>query len=373
MDRENQRHEAKYYAVYAEELREKFRKGLLSELVHYPQFVAWKHQETDGKPKKPPYSPRFHRLADTSNPKSWGTLDQSLKALQSGNYNGIGFVFSNDDPYSMIDLDHCVGNNRAIDAWARDIIDPLQTYTEYSPRDGIHLITEAHIPGQGRKIGNIEMYSSNHFLTLTLTHVPGTPTTIQKRQNEHTALYMALVPEPLRSLQENTGGVMLPPAWEQTPGPNNAADRQVIDKALQAANGKRFARYWQGDASLWQGEHAERRSKSEADYVLVLYLLSWTNENVEQVKRLFQQSGLYDPQKSDRITGTDSCTGRPVTYLEMTIYNAMRKRKAPQQKDRLPYPPKEKQNTLPDTPPPRPHAILPPFFPHDDLLPNPLR
>ncbi len=337
MDRDNKRQEARYYAAYAEEVREKFRQGFLSELIPYPQFVVWKHQLIDEKPKKPPYSPIYHRLANTSNPHSWGTLDQALKAFTTGNYNGIGFVFSKDDPYSMIDLDHCVGNNRSIDTWARSIIDRLKTYTEYSPRDGIHLITEAHIPGTGRKIGNIEMYSSNHFTTITTQHVPGTPTTIEKRQNEHSAVYLALVPEPLRSLQENTRGVILPPTWETEPDPNDAKDHQVIEKALQAANGKQFARYWQGDAALWQGEQAERRSKSEADYVLVLYLLSWTDDNVEQVKRLFRKSGLYDPNKTDRIAGHNSTTGKAVTYLEMTIYNAMRKRKAPQKNSRVPY------------------------------------
>ena len=336
MDRENQRQEATYYAAYAEELREKFHKGFLPELVPYPQFVVWKHQLIDGKPKKPPYSPRYQKIADTSQPASWGTLDQSLKALATGNYNGIGFVFSKADPYSMIDLDHCVGNNRSIDKWAQQIIDDLHTYTEYSPRDGIHLITEAHIPGTGHKIGSVEMYSTNHFLTITTRHVPGTPATIEQRQSEHTALYRALVPEPLQSLSKNTRGVVLPPAWEQTPDPDDEADRQVIDRALQAANGERFARYWQGDETLWQGGNAERRSKSEADYVLVLYLLSWTGDNVEQVKRLFQKSGLYDPQKSERLTGTDPGTQRPVTYLEMTIYNALRKRKAQQKNSRLP-------------------------------------
>jgi putative DNA primase/helicase len=336
MYRENQRHEAQYYAAYSEELREKFRQGLLAELVPYPQFVVWKHQLIDEKPKKPPYGPTRHKLADTSNPRSWGTLDQSLKALSSGNYNGIGFVFSKDDPYSMIDLDHCVGNNRSIDTWAQNIIDALHTYTEYSPRDGIHLITQAHIPGTGRKIGSVEMYSTNHFMTITTRHVPGTPERIAKRQIEHTALYRALVPEPLQSLQKNTRGVVLPPTWEQTPDLNDAADRQVIERALQAQNGKRFARYWQGDETLWQGGEAERRSKSEADFVLVLYLLSWTNDNVEQVKRLFRQSGLYDPDKTDRIAGHNP-PGKAVTYLEMTIYNALRKRKAQQKNTKLPY------------------------------------
>src|SRR6266566_978427 len=237
MDRDDQRQEAKYYTAYAEELREKFRSGLLAELVPYPQFVVWKHQFLDEKPKKPPYSPIQHRLADTSNSRSWGTLDQSLKALGTGYYNGIGFVFSKDDPYSMIDLDHCVGNNRTIDTWAQNIIDALATYTEYSPRDGIHLITQAHIPGTGRKIGSVEMYSTNHFMTITTRHVLGTPNTIEKRQGEHTALYRALVPEPLQSLSKNTGGAVLPPTWELTPDPDDEADRQVIERALQAANG----------------------------------------------------------------------------------------------------------------------------------------
>jgi putative DNA primase/helicase len=336
MERDDRRLEAKYYEVYAEELREKFRQGFLAELVPYPQFVVWKHQQIDDKPHKPPYSPRFHKLADTSNPASWGTLDQTLKALSTGNYNGIGFVFSKDDPYSMIDLDHCVGNNRSIDKWAQNIIDALHTYTEYSPRDGIHLITEAQIQGKGRKIGNVEMYSANHFMTLTLNHVPDTPKTIEKRQDKHEALYSALVPEPLRSQSENTRGVAVP-TWRTEPTPDAQADQRVLENALHAANGQRFKRYWEGDTSLWEGKNAERRSKSEADYVLVLYLLSWTDDNVEQVKRLFQQSGLYDPQKSERRTGRDQQTGRPITYLEMTIFNAMRKRTATRKNTDTPH------------------------------------
>src|SRR5438270_7464132 len=107
-------HEARYYAAYAEEFRAQFAEGMLAELADLPQFVVWRQQVIDGKPKKPPYSPRFNRLADTSNPESWGSLDQALTALSTGHYNGIGFVFTENDPYAGIDLDHCVGNNRAI-------------------------------------------------------------------------------------------------------------------------------------------------------------------------------------------------------------------------------------------------------------------
>src|SRR2546421_10208181 len=152
IDKEFRRHEATYYAAYAEELREKFRQGLLSELVPYPQFVVWKHQESGGKAKKPPYNPHTHKLADTTDPASWGRLSQALKALATGHYNGIGFVFSETDPFSGMDIDHCVGNNGTIDLWAQEYITALATYTEYSPRDGIHLITEGDYPGQSRKV-----------------------------------------------------------------------------------------------------------------------------------------------------------------------------------------------------------------------------
>ncbi len=74
MDRVQQQQEIKYYTAYTEELREKFAGGLLSELVPYPQFVVWKNQLINGKPKKPPYNPRRHKLAETTDPNTWGTF-----------------------------------------------------------------------------------------------------------------------------------------------------------------------------------------------------------------------------------------------------------------------------------------------------------
>ena len=44
--------------------------------------------------------------------------------------------------------------------------------------------------------------------------------------------------------------------------------------------------------------------------------------NIAQTKRPFQQSGLYDPEKTDRLTGKHS-------YLDVTIYNALKKRNKP--------------------------------------------
>jgi hypothetical protein len=60
-------------------------------------------------------------------------------------------------------------------------------------------------------------------------------------------------------------------------------------------------------------------------------LLTRTQDDVEAVKRLFRASGLFDPAKTDRPSGHDFVTKKSVTYLEVTIFNALKKRPKPSQ------------------------------------------
>ncbi len=175
-------------------------------------------------------------------------------------------MFSETDPFTGTDLDACVLKDGSIAAWAQEIITTLSSYTEYSPSKlGVHLLTQAALQGAGRKIGNVEMYAEGRFFTITADHVPGTPTTIADRQQQQTSLYTSLVgelPSPRRS--ENTG-------WGAGLGDT---------LARSARNRQRFQALWNGDISGY-------RSKSEADFTLVLYLLYWTNDDLAQTKRLF--------------------------------------------------------------------------------------
>jgi len=99
------RHER--FIQYAETLRERFAEGHLFELQDLPQWVVWRAELEEGKPKKVPYNPNYDDLqarASVKIPKSWGTLDESLTALETGNYSGLGFMLT--PPLVMIDLDH---------------------------------------------------------------------------------------------------------------------------------------------------------------------------------------------------------------------------------------------------------------------------
>src|SRR5256886_4968534 len=170
-----QRAEQRSYAGYSQDLRERFQSGMLSELMPYPQFVVWKYMVENKKLKKRPYNPRTNLPARTNDPTTWARVEHSLKALATGRYNGIGFVFSETDPFTGIDLDACVAKDGTIAPWAQEIITSLSSYTEYSPSKlGVHILTQATLPGAGRKIGHVEMYAEGRFFTLTTDHVPGT-------------------------------------------------------------------------------------------------------------------------------------------------------------------------------------------------------
>ena len=292
-------------AGYAEALRERFEtKGVLAELAEYPNFVVWRYRVIDGQRKKPPFNPKTHEAASPTDPRSWGRLETALTAVASGRYQGIGFMLSR-SPFTGIDLDHSVKDGKLL-PWAQDIVEAMDTYTEYSPSwnktagtGGVHLLVEGKPPGS-KKAGNIEVYGEKHYLTLTTNHLAGTPTTINSRQEALEALYRAIAPPVAERLFQNTRGGSGVPLTELPP----EAER---DEPLQR---------------LLQGDSTGYASQSSADFVLIMKLLHWTGDNVALTRQLFLQSGLYRKDKTERKTGS-------TTYLDMTIHNALKKRRNP--------------------------------------------
>src|SRR5438067_11446738 len=94
------RAEQRQYAGIAQDLRERFQSGMLSELMPYPQFVVWKYTVEQKKLKKRPFNPRTHLPARTNDPSTWTSIEPALKALATGRFNGIGVVFSESDPFT---------------------------------------------------------------------------------------------------------------------------------------------------------------------------------------------------------------------------------------------------------------------------------
>src|SRR6266702_6249632 len=303
MTQAERRPEQRNYPRYAQDLRERFSNGMLSELLPYSQFVVWKYTMEHKKLKKRPFNPRTNVPARTNDPSTCKGVNQALRALATGRYNGIGFVFTENDPFTGTDLDACMSKDGSIAPWAQEIITSLSSYTEYSPSKlGVHILTQATLPGAGRKIGTVEMYAKDRFFTLTTDQVTGTPPAIAERQEAIQALYQRIAPPvPPERIQNTRGGVGSGSALTELP------PEARHDPLLQ---------------QLLRGDTTGFQSPSNADFVLALKLLHWTGDNIELTRKLFLQSGLYREEKTERKTGA-------TTYLEMTIHNALKKRRNP--------------------------------------------
>lgn len=130
------------------------------------QWVVWRIEEVKGKLTKVPYYAKEHKASHTD-AKTWLAFEEAWRLYQAGGFDGVGYVFSPDDPYCGIDLD-----GKGPDGLPREkqlaIAQRFSSYTERSPSDtGIHIIVKAKLPGGGRKKGPIEIYDRTRYFTIT--------------------------------------------------------------------------------------------------------------------------------------------------------------------------------------------------------------
>jgi hypothetical protein len=285
------------------------------ELQQRPQWVNWTAEPRRDGGAKPPYQTGSDSRASTSDPATWGTCQEARKAVESGQHTGIGYVFSEDDPYTGIDLDKCRHpETGVIRPWALRIIARFNSYTEVSPSGtGVHIYVKGRLPGAARRRDQVEAYSSGQYFTWTGEHLRDTPTTIEPGQGQLDELYQWLSrptatarKEPPRPAAENTkkstvGGYG---ARERYRRPAN--DDEVLAMARNARNKAEFCQlYDQGDTNGYA-------SHSHADWRLCQYLKYWTHGDADQMDRLFRRSALM----SDKW---DRSAGQGLTYGQLTL------------------------------------------------------
>jgi putative DNA primase/helicase len=265
-----------------------------SELTQHKQWVLWRRVQVNGRTTKMPISPWSGKAAACDKPQTWTTFRHVCVALKRFRADGIGFVFTDADPFCGIDLDKCRDKNGWIKEESLKLIHRMGSYAEISPSgDGVHIIVKAELGSSGRRTAGIEVYAAGRYFTMTGRHLAGTPENIEERQNELDTLLKEHFPlEPDRA----------EPIVRQPLGISDAA---LIEKALNAKSGSRFRKLWYGDASDYDGDH------SRADAALCRMLAFWTGGDRERVDRLFRMSGLMR-EKWDRRTGQESYGARTI-------------------------------------------------------------
>jgi hypothetical protein len=170
----------------------------LDELKQLPNWIG--HQN------KRPMNPNTGYGGSINNPEHWATFDQAWQAVKHHGWSGLGFVFTQECGIIGIDLDHCLrpathaGGIPTPQAWARDVILCLDSYTEFSPSGaGLHILCRGAIPGNLAQTP-FEMYSHGRYFTVTGREYPLGADRLRPATAELAALYAVFAPNALSSL-----------------------------------------------------------------------------------------------------------------------------------------------------------------------------
>jgi len=248
------------------------------ELKDRDQWVLWRYEERNGKLTKVPYAPGG-KNAKTNVPATWRPFTEVMDAFRLGGYDGIGFVLSAEDPYTAVDLDHCVQNGQTSKEALR-ILNLLNGYAEITPSGtGLRIFVKGKLPAGARRTKNVELYDSVRYVTITGNSLPNPPAEIPNRQDALTQLHTELF----------------------------SARHKLAESLKSGKFGPKYQQLFNGD---WRA--AGYASQSEADMALCGFAQR-QGLSREDADGLFRASGLYDKKWDTK----HSADGR--TYGEMTL------------------------------------------------------
>lgn len=245
------------------------------ELTACRQWVGWSPEKRDGKLTKVPKCPRTGWNASVTDSTSWGSFEEACNWASSRPGSGIGFVLTADDDYAALDLDKCIEpDTGGIAPWAESIIRQADAYTEVTPSGGgLRIVLKGRLRGTRRRKGQIEMYDRDRFVTITGNHLPGTPTTIEFRQDELGVIYGSVFdadkPKPRRSHPRPTMSV---------------SDDEVVRRIEQSKDAAKFRRLWSGDS----GDYGHDDSAGDLAFCNIVGF--WGGRDPSQIDRFMRAS-----------------------------------------------------------------------------------
>ena len=279
------------------------------ELKALPQWVGWRFTWRAGKPgetgtwTKAPFRADGKGAAKSTDPATWATFDTVCASMKRLGFDGIGFVFSPEDPHFGIDLDKCRDKDTGqLTPEALDWVKRFATYTEVSPSGtGVKLIGLGALPegmsGRRNATTGAECYDRGRYFTVTGHRITECPQTCEGAPDVLTAFLAHHFPKKEAA-----------PVSDRAPlTPLDMDDYGLLARAMSAKDGAKFS-------SLWSGSLAGYPGASEADMALAGRLLFWRQGDQARTEAMMRRSGLYR-DKWDTMRGAQ-------TYLEYTIAKA---------------------------------------------------
>lgn len=280
----------------------------LAPLGAYKQFILYKavpSESRPGKTDKIPCTPEGRIPVSAHNSDIWMDARTALKrALELGEPYGFGFVFTENDPFWVVDIDSCLTPT----GWAPHAVQVAQLLSgcalEVSRSGtGMHLIGSGKPPIHGCKNEALDMefYHSGRFIALTGISAQGSAAA-----DLSPVLYT--LTNTYFPADANAGSMghwsnEWPVRCAEGPdltwsGPPN--DDELVQRALKSKSANNvfgvkasFADLWLADAAkLATAFPGDPWNASQADSALAQHLAFWTGKDCGRIERMMWQSRL---------------------------------------------------------------------------------
>lgn len=258
------------------------------------QWVVWRYKTVPGRgTTKIPFCPREpSRKASSTDSGTWGSFRDAVSVLDA---DGIGFVFTPDDPFVGVDIDNGVSETGRIHPAVREILSALGGYQEFSPSGrGVHVVVCGTLD-RGRHTlktpwrDELAIYDRGRFFTVS--------------GDGHGAIVDAQTAIDALGAQYFRAPAVSAPVARQEAFSDH--DGVIVDRLLADPAG---AALWAGDTSAHGNDH------SAADLALCSRLALLTANDPTRIDALFRASGLMrDKWDTPR---------RDMTYGQQTIRRA---------------------------------------------------
>lgn len=271
---------------------------------------------------KIPIHPQTGNNIDPHNSRNWTTYTDALNQLpRIPHASGLGFVFTANDPFWFLDIDHCLEPSGQWSPLAVDLCSRLAGCGIEVSRSGtgLHIFGSGTLPSHTCKNTDVglELYHEGRFVALTGTHAQGDPgtdasTTIREIINTY------FKPEPITTVIHSPSSTL--------------EDTTIIQKALQSrplaavfGNALCFKDLWEKNIpALAQAFPAEGREydASSADAALAQHLCFWVGQDPERIIRLMHLSSLVRDKwnRPDYLPRTVEFTiSRQTTFYQETL------------------------------------------------------
>jgi len=256
-------------------------------------------------------------MASVDDPATWSSFDQAVKTWQQsrGRFDGVGYVFTANDPYCGIDLDKCIRDDGALDPDKLRWIEAFDSYTERSVSGrGLHTIVKGEVEqGRNDRKRGFEIYSSGRFFTFTGHSYHNEPLPIAERQAVINSFVAEVFTKPRQKAEPKQKAKPEQKAESVKPRPEKGRTVSInerLRKAFTAENGAKIIQLFNGNISGYG-------SQSEADLALCSLLAFYGEGSATIIDEMFRQSRLMRSKWDEKHYGD----GR--TYGEGTINKAL--------------------------------------------------